>query len=199
MLVVTHEMGFARNVSNKVVFMENGVVVEEGPSKEFFAIRGKSGREHFCRILNSITSKVSRKAANPARSTESGQFAIKKTEEAKAASSRTKQKRSGEYYEKENGSSISGRYPDIILFTDRMRNSTADNSSASSSSSASSASASGDLLEQIQSKGEIVVAMEGTWAPWTYHDEDDNLVGYDVEVAQQIAEKLGVRSNLCRG
>ena len=103
MLVVTHEMGFARNVSNKVVFMENGVVVEEGPSKEIFSqIRGKSGREHFCRILNSITSKVSRKAANPARSTESGQFAIKKTEEAKAASSRTKQKRSGEYYEKEN-------------------------------------------------------------------------------------------------
>ena len=120
MLVVTHEMGFARNVSNKVVFMENGVVVEEGPSN-FSQIRGKSGREHFCRILNSITSKVSRKAANPVRSTESGQFAIKKTEEAKAASSRTKQKRSGEYYEKENGSSISGRYPDIILFTDRMR------------------------------------------------------------------------------
>ena len=37
MIIVTHEMGFARNVSNKVVFMENGVVVEEGPSKEFFA------------------------------------------------------------------------------------------------------------------------------------------------------------------
>lgn len=121
MLVVTHEMGFARNVSNKVVFMENGVVVEEGPSKEFFANPREERTRTFCRILNSITSKVSRKAANPARSTESGQFAIKKTEEAKAASSRTKQKRSGEYYEKENGSSISGRYPDIILFTDRMR------------------------------------------------------------------------------
>ena len=36
MLVVTHEMGFARYVSNKVVFMEGGLVVEEGPSKEFF-------------------------------------------------------------------------------------------------------------------------------------------------------------------
>ena len=36
MLVVTHEMGFARNVSNKVAFMENGVIVEEGPSKAFF-------------------------------------------------------------------------------------------------------------------------------------------------------------------
>ena len=36
MLVVTHEMGFARNVSNKVVFMEHGVVVESGSSQEFF-------------------------------------------------------------------------------------------------------------------------------------------------------------------
>ena len=50
----------------------------------------------------------------------------------------------------------------------------------------------GDLLSQIQERGEIVVAMEGTWAPWTYHDENDNLVGYDVEVAAAIAEKLGV-------
>ncbi len=36
MLVVTHEIGFARTVSNKAVFMENGVVVEAGPSREFF-------------------------------------------------------------------------------------------------------------------------------------------------------------------
>lgn len=36
MLVVTHEMEFARNVSNKVMFMEDGVIVEEGDSKEFF-------------------------------------------------------------------------------------------------------------------------------------------------------------------
>ena len=37
MLVVTHEMGFARNVSSKTIFMENGVVVEQAPSREFFA------------------------------------------------------------------------------------------------------------------------------------------------------------------
>ena len=36
LLVVTHEMNFARNVSTKVVFMEDGAVVEEGPAKEFF-------------------------------------------------------------------------------------------------------------------------------------------------------------------
>lgn len=57
----------------------------------------------------------------------------------------------------------------------------------------------GDLLSQIKEKGEIVVAMEGTWAPWTYHDEQDNLVGYDVEVAQLIAEKLGVKATFVEG
>ena len=56
-----------------------------------------------------------------------------------------------------------------------------------------------DLLSQIQEKGEIVVAMEGTWAPWTYHDEAGNLVGYDVEVAQKIAEKLGVKATFVEG
>ena len=49
-----------------------------------------------------------------------------------------------------------------------------------------------DLYARIQEKGEIVVATEGAWRPWTYHDEDDNLVGFDVEVATLIAEKLGV-------
>ncbi len=52
----------------------------------------------------------------------------------------------------------------------------------------------GDLLARIQAKGEIVIATEGTWAPWTYHDENDVLVGFDVEVAQKIAEKLGVKA-----
>ena len=36
MLVVTHEMNFAQNVSSRVIFMEDGEVVEEGPSKAFF-------------------------------------------------------------------------------------------------------------------------------------------------------------------
>ena len=36
MLVVTHEMGFARTVSSQVIFMEDGVVVEAGPSKQMF-------------------------------------------------------------------------------------------------------------------------------------------------------------------
>lgn len=58
---------------------------------------------------------------------------------------------------------------------------------------------SGDLLAQIQERGEIVIAMEGTWAPWTYHDENDELVGFDVEVGQQIAEALGVEATFVEG
>ena len=43
MLVVTHEMDFARNVSSKVMFMEGGKVVETAPSREFFE-EPKEGR-----------------------------------------------------------------------------------------------------------------------------------------------------------
>lgn len=67
------------------------------------------------------------------------------------------------------------------------------------SGNSSQTEAPADLLAQIRERGEIVVAMEGTWAPWTYHDENDQLVGYDVEVAQNIAEKLGVSVNFAEG
>ena len=56
-----------------------------------------------------------------------------------------------------------------------------------------------DLLAQIQEKGFVTIAMEGTWAPWTYHDENDNLVGYDVEVGQRIAQGLGVEADFIEG
>lgn len=36
MLIVTHEMGFAREVADRVVFVDKGVIVEEGPPEEFF-------------------------------------------------------------------------------------------------------------------------------------------------------------------
>ena len=37
MLCVTHEMGFARTVANRVLFMDRGEIIEQGPPKEFFA------------------------------------------------------------------------------------------------------------------------------------------------------------------
>lgn len=54
--------------------------------------------------------------------------------------------------------------------------------------------ADGDLLLQIQDKGELVIATEGTWSPWTFHDEENELVGFDVELGKAIAGKLGVEA-----
>ncbi len=62
-----------------------------------------------------------------------------------------------------------------------------------------SSSVEGDQLERIRKKGEITIAMEGTWAPWTYHDESDTLVGFDTEIGKAIAEKLGVSAVFIEG
>jgi ABC-type polar amino acid transport system ATPase subunit len=52
MIVVTHEMNFARNVSNKIIFMENGNIIETGSSKEFFENPKEDRSREF---VNSIT------------------------------------------------------------------------------------------------------------------------------------------------
>ena len=65
-------------------------------------------------------------------------------------------------------------------------------STAASGTAVSVAPAAGDQLSNIQSSGKLIVALEGAWQPWSYHDESDTLVGYDVEVSRAIAEKLGV-------
>ena len=51
MLVVTHEMDFARNVSNQVLFMDGGKVIERGPSKDFFAAPKEERSREFIRAI----------------------------------------------------------------------------------------------------------------------------------------------------
>ena len=65
-------------------------------------------------------------------------------------------------------------------------------SSNSNSSSRSESAEAADQLASIQASGKLIVALEGAWQPWSYHDESDTLVGFDVEVSRAIAEKLGV-------
>ena len=65
-------------------------------------------------------------------------------------------------------------------------------STAASSGASSAAGTSADQVAAIQARGKLIVALEGAWQPWSYHDESDTLVGYDVEVSRAIAEKLGV-------
>ena len=51
MLVVTHELSFAENVSSRVIFMENGSIVEQGPSKDFFANPREQRTREFLRNI----------------------------------------------------------------------------------------------------------------------------------------------------
>lgn len=58
--------------------------------------------------------------------------------------------------------------------------------------SGSSNSRQSKSYEQIEQDGKIRVATEGTYSPFTYHDDNNKLVGYDVEVAEAIADYLGL-------
>ena len=52
MLVVTHEMGFAKDVASRVVFMDGGIIVEQGASKEIFSCpKEKRTRDFLRRII----------------------------------------------------------------------------------------------------------------------------------------------------
>ena len=53
MLVVTHELGFAKNISSRTMFIEGGVVVEEAPSREFFANPRQERTKAFLRAISS--------------------------------------------------------------------------------------------------------------------------------------------------
>ena len=51
MLVVTHEMGFARDVASRVVFMDGGVIVEQGTPKEIFTLPKEQRTRDFLRRI----------------------------------------------------------------------------------------------------------------------------------------------------
>lgn len=48
--------------------------------------------------------------------------------------------------------------------------------------------------EKIMASGVLKVGTEGTYKPFTYHDSNNELTGYDVDVARAIGEKMGVKT-----
>ena len=157
MLVVTHEMGFARHVANRVVFMDGGVIVEQNTAEAFFNDPQQLRTRNFADIQTKEPI-IMKNLAKLTALTLTAALALTAC-----------------------GSTADSAAP---------AESTAD--------TAATEETGGDLLSQIQANGTITVAMEGTWL-WTYHDENDNLVGYDVEVATKIAEKLGVEPKFVEG
>ena len=51
LVIVTHEMGFARNVSDRIIFMDNGIVAEDAPAEQFFEHPQKESSQRFLRTV----------------------------------------------------------------------------------------------------------------------------------------------------
>ncbi|WP_413722183.1 amino acid ABC transporter substrate-binding protein [Sodalis sp. RH23] len=56
-----------------------------------------------------------------------------------------------------------------------------------------------DGLAAIKAAGTITFGTEGTYAPYTYHDSSDKLVGFDVDLGRAVAAKLGVKAKFIEG
>ena len=57
----------------------------------------------------------------------------------------------------------------------------------------------GENLDAIKAAGVLKIGTEGTYAPFTYHDKDNKLIGVDIEIGKAIAEKLGVKPEFIEG
>ena len=57
----------------------------------------------------------------------------------------------------------------------------------------------GENLDQIKAAGAFKIGTEGTYAPFTFHDANGVLVGFDVEIGQEIAKRLGVKAEFLEG
>ncbi|MCP1136213.1 amino acid ABC transporter substrate-binding protein [Paenibacillus polysaccharolyticus] len=82
----------------------------------------------------------------------------------------------------------------LILFGGSACSNESNESGTNTSTSNESNETSDNSLKMIKSNGEITIGTEGTYAPFTFHDQNGELTGFDVEIAEEIAKRLGVRA-----
>lgn len=71
--------------------------------------------------------------------------------------------------------------------------SSASSAATSTDTAASTAETSGENeLEKVKAAGKLVIGVEGTYPPFTYHDDNGELTGLDIELGKALADKLGV-------
>ena len=72
--------------------------------------------------------------------------------------------------------------------------SSASSAAASSDTAAASTADTADEteLDKVKAAGKLVVGVEGTYPPFTYHDDNGELTGLDIELGKALADKLGV-------
>ncbi|MFD1746276.1 amino acid ABC transporter substrate-binding protein [Rhizobium helianthi] len=57
----------------------------------------------------------------------------------------------------------------------------------------------GENLDAIKKAGALKIGTEGTYAPFTFHDASGKLVGFDVEIGEAVAQKIGVKAEFIEG
>lgn len=71
---------------------------------------------------------------------------------------------------------------------------TGKNTSSGTNNSAKTVESEKSLLDQIKENGVIRVGTEGTYAPFTFHDQSGDLTGFDVELVNEVAKRIGVKT-----
>ncbi|UOR13516.1 amino acid ABC transporter substrate-binding protein [Halobacillus amylolyticus] len=66
--------------------------------------------------------------------------------------------------------------------------------SSESDTSGDEAASDQSLYDQIKEEGVLTIGTEGTYAPYTFHNDEDELTGYDVDVAREVAKRMGVEA-----
>lgn len=51
----------------------------------------------------------------------------------------------------------------------------------------------GEISDRVNDSKTLLIGTEGTYAPFTFHDKDDKLTGYDIEVIREVAKRLGLK------
>ncbi|OQP86830.1 amino acid ABC transporter substrate-binding protein [Rhizobium rhizosphaerae] len=59
--------------------------------------------------------------------------------------------------------------------------------------------AAGERLDQIKKAGVLKIGTEGTYAPFTFHNAEGRLVGFDVEIGEAVAKEIGVKPEFLEG
>ncbi|MDO3410443.1 transporter substrate-binding domain-containing protein [Saccharibacillus sp. CPCC 101409] len=73
-------------------------------------------------------------------------------------------------------------------------NTAGSNSTDKADGSSETAAAAGNSLDKIKAAGKIVIGTEGTYAPFTYHDDKGELTGFDVDIAREVSKRIGVEA-----
>lgn len=80
----------------------------------------------------------------------------------------------------------------VLLLLAACSNSSEENTATEEQTNETATSEEKTLLDEIKESGVLKIGTEGTYAPFTFHDDSGELTGYDVEVITEVAKRLGV-------